>query len=548
MLIVALIAAVVGFGLAAWFWSRNREAARRATVSEARVATLSKYEVIEDAEARAAKITADAEGKAQAVLVEANAAARRTADEARARAEQVQADAAAARAKAEAEAAAMTSDAKETAKEYRERAGIHLKAAEIEAERIYAEARRKAEQIAGDALGAKENADKWASTASAMRNVVEGYGDRYLVPAFSLLDELADEFGFEEGGQKLKAARERSRRLIKEGRAADCDYVEANRKETAIAFVADAFNGKVDTILSGVRRDNFGTLQQKVNDAYALVNHLGEAFRNARITEEYRDARLDELRWAVVVHELREKDKEEQRAMRERIREEERAQREFERAMKEAAKEEELLLKARQKIEAEIGKASDEQRAKYEAQLAELNERLKAAEEKNQRAMSMAQQTRAGHVYVISNEGSFGENIYKVGLTRRLDPEDRIKELGDASVPFEFDIHAMIRSDDAPALECELHKRFVAGQVNKVNPRKEFFRVKLQEIRAEVERLGLSATWTMTAAAADYRETLAIERAIEGNALDVKHWTEKQLHAIEVNENANAYAAKEPAV
>lgn len=535
MLIVALIAAVAGFGLATLFWARHREAVRRASAAEARASALSKYEGIENAEERAGTLKAEAERTAKLVLADANAAAQRTADDARSRAEQVLAEAVVARAKADAEAAALTSDAKETAKEYRERAEIHLKAAEVEAERIYAEARRKAEEIAGNALAAKDNADRWASTANAMRNVVEGYGDRYLVPAFSLLDELADEFGFEEGGQKLKAARDRTRRLIKEGRAAACDYVEPNRKETAIAFVADAFNGKVDTILSGVRRDNFGTLQQKVNDAYALVNHLGEAFRNARITEEYRDARLDELRWAVVVHELREKDKEEQRAMRERIREEERAQREFERAMKEAAKEEELLLKARQKVEGEIAKASDEQRAKYEAQLAELNERLRAAEERNQRAMSMAQQTRAGHVYVISNEGSFGENIYKIGLTRRLDPEDRIKELGDASVPFDFDIHAMIRAEDAPALECELHKRFVAGQVNKVNPRKEFFRVKLQDIRAEVERLRLPATWTMTAAAADYRETLAIERAMTANSLDVKHWTEKQLEAIDAD-------------
>jgi hypothetical protein len=215
--------------------------------------------------------------------------------------------------------------------------------------------------------------------------------------------------------------------------------------------------------------------------------------------------------------------------------------------MKEAAKEEETLLKLRAKVLAEVEKAGDEQKAKFEKQLAEVNERLRLAEEKNQRALSMAQQTKAGHVYVISNVGSFGDDVLKIGLTRRLEPLDRIRELGDASVPFEFDVHALIRSDDAPALERELQKAFVRGQVNKVNARKEFFRVRVEDVRAVVERMGLGATWTMASAAREYRETLAIERALQEKKIDVNEWSAKQVEEHEAAMTQANVAEVEPA-
>jgi hypothetical protein len=141
----------------------------------------------------------------------------------------------------------------------------------------------------------------------------------------------------------------------------------------------------------------------------------------------------------------------------------------------------------------------------------------------------MAQQTKTGHVYVISNVGSFGTDVLKIGLTRRLEPLDRIRELGDASVPFEFDVHAMILSDDAPALEHALHRHFIASQVNKVNPRKEFFRVSLKTIREEIEKLGIQASWTMAAGATEYKQSQAIEKAIRENPASYQAWLNKQL-------------------
>lgn len=316
--------------------------------------------------------------------------------------------------------------------------------------------------------------------------------------------------------------------MVKNNTAAQCDYVEDYRRTTAIDFITDAFNGKVDTILTSVKQDNYGILKQKITDAYYLVNNLGKAFRNAVITSEYLESRLDELKWAVVCTELKNQEKEEQRRIREQMREEERAQREIEKAIKEAAKEEEMLKKAIEKAQQAVAKASEEQKVKYEMQLQELNEKLKQAEEKNQRALSMAQQTKSGHVYIISNIGSFGDNVFKIGMTRRLEPTDRVRELGDASVPFPFDIHAMIYSEDAPKLETTLHRTFVSNQVNKVNPRKEFFRVPLSDIRKQIDSMDIQAKWTMTAEAYDWRETLAIEKAIAKDKSLQLEWENKQ--------------------
>ncbi len=114
-------------------------------------------------------------------------------------------------------------------------------------------------------------------------------------------------------------------------------------------------------------------------------------------------------------------------------------------------------------------------------------------------------------------------------MTRRLEPLDRVRELGDASVPFEFDVHALIPSDDAPALEHALHQRFVRSQVNKVNPRKEFFRVPLQDVRRTLEEMQIAAAWTLTAEAREYRETQAIEKAFASKTLDEAAWAQQQM-------------------
>jgi len=504
----------------------NEKISKRSTEIETENKNLSKWVVV-----------ADADAKAQELIKAAQAVMDKTTTDAAALTAGAQQEASTLLANANNEVNTITSEAKQQSKELKEEAKATLNSATVQAGTIVDAANKRAEEIAGSAYEAMKNASLYEQTVKAMKNLIEGYGDQYIVPGHSLLDDLAEEFGHTQAGEELKKARERSKLMIHNGTAATCDYVEQNRRETAVNFVTDAFNGKVDSILSRVKNDNAGKLEQEIRDAFTLVNFNGKAFRDARVTEEYMNSRLEELKWAAIAQQLKLEDREEQRRIKEQIREEEKARREYERAMREAAKDEEMLHKAMEKAQKQMEQASAEQKSKYELQLQELTEKLKQAEERNQRALSMAQQTKRGHVYIISNIGSFGEHVYKIGLTRRLEPQDRIHELGDSSVPFEFDVHAFIFSDDAPALERQLHRHFVMKQMNKVNYRKEFFEVDLQHIREEVEKLGLAGTvkWTMTAAAQEYHETLAIEKAISEDPKKREAWLMRQLELEPVN-------------
>ena len=415
-----------------------------------------------------------------------------------------------------------------------QRVNSDIQQAKISSQRIIQEAQQKAREIAGNALDAKDNAKLYEQTAKSMKNIILGYGNDYLIPSHTLLDNLAETYGYSQASKDFKDIRAKIRSMIKNNQAATCDYSETNRRQTAISFITDAFNGKADSIITSAKHDNFGTLRQKLTDAFNLVNYNGMAFRNAHINDTYFQLRLEELRLACIIAEIHRRDIEEQRRIREQLREEEKSRREIEKALREAAKEEEMLQKTMEKAKAQLEKANAEQRAAYEAQIAELERKYHEAEELNKRALSMAQQTKAGHVYIISNEGSFGENIYKIGMTRRLEPIDRIRELSSASVPFPFDVHALIWSDDAPALETMLHKKFALSQVNKVNFRKEFFRLPLSEIRTELENCGLNVKWTISAEASEYRETLAIEKAIQDNPQAREDWLNHQLE-FEIN-------------
>ena len=150
---------------------------------------------------------------------------------------------------------------------------------------------------------------------------------------------------------------------------------------------------------------------------------------------------------------------------------------------------------------------------------------LAEAHATSERARSMAQMTKSGYVYVISNIGSFGDVVVKIGLTRRVNPDDRVRELGDASVPFRFDTHAMIYSEDAPALETALHQEFSDRRVNAANMRKEFFRVSLEEVEDAVRRLAPGADFFRDREAQEWHETLARrEQALEDMQLAVERF------------------------
>lgn len=134
----------------------------------------------------------------------------------------------------------------------------------------------------------------------------------------------------------------------------------------------------------------------------------------------------------------------------------------------------------------------------------------------------MAQQTKCGFVYIISNIGSFGENFIKIGMTRRLEPRDRIKELSNASVPFQYDVHTLIYSENAPKLEFLLHEHFKDFRINLVNNRKEFFRIPIKDVEIELKRLNISTNFILEPEAKQYRESQKILLEIENSSLNKK--------------------------
>ncbi|RPH53066.1 MAG: DUF4041 domain-containing protein, partial [Desulfobacteraceae bacterium] len=261
---------------------------------EAENAQLSKWKVVEDAVGKAKEILATAKAKIEKAVAHTKQLEEKASNEA------VQIVGT-----AKNEAASVTSEARQKAKELKEDAAKVLDSATVQAGKIIDTANKKAEEIAGSAYEAMKNADQFEKTAKAMKNIIEGYGDEYLVPSHSILDDLAKEFGFTEAGTELKNARERTRLMIRNNTAAACEYVEVKRKDTAINFVIDAFNGKVDSILSRVKNDNAGKLEQEIKDAFTLVNHNGKAFREAKILPEYLSSRINELKWAAVVQQLK---------------------------------------------------------------------------------------------------------------------------------------------------------------------------------------------------------------------------------------------------
>ena len=285
--------------------------------------------------------------------------------------------------------------------------------------------------------------------------------------------------------------------------------------ERAVRLSLRAFNNECDAALSNVRWNNVNAMEKRIQRAYEQINKLNETL-NIEINRTYFELKMKEL-W--LTHEYREKQKEERdhKAEMNRLkREEERLQRDLAAAEKDETRYQTLLEKAK----AEAARAAGMDATKYEAQIAELTKELNTAHAKAERAKSMAEQTRAGHIYVISNIGSFGEGVFKIGMTRRLEPLERVRELGDASVPFLFDVHAIIYCEDAPSVEKRMHSAFDKHRVNRANGRKEFFKVLPERVEAEIRKIDPGADFISGVEAQEYFETLAMIKA-EAQAVEV---------------------------
>ena len=284
--------------------------------------------------------------------------------------------------------------------------------------------------------------------------------------AESNLEQTASEL--ELAQEQSGAAKSISERLLNEVRK----NIKSNLTPVNYATQKDRF----DKVVAFCQRKGFEVAAETVEDFYA------------QLKDDYEEIMRKHFA------------KEEQARIKAKIREEQRAERELEREMKRTEAEKKAIEKA-------IAEALRRTNNEHSTEVEELRRRLAEAEEKSQRAIARAQLTRAGHVYVISNVGSFGENVFKIGLTRRLEPMERVRELSNASVPFPFDVHMMISSDDAPALEAALHRMFHKRGINRANLRKVFFAVSIEEIAHAVQKCHGEVEYTASPEALEYEET-----------------------------------------
>lgn len=324
--------------------------------------------------------------------------------------------------------------------------------------------------------------------------------------------------------ERIKEIVTKQKHLIKGGNACICqtEWVVGNSRKQGeimtrrnINLTLRAFNGECDALISKVRWNNVRRFEERIQKSFNAINKFGKS-NNTFITDNYLKLKLDELHLVYELANKKYQEKEEARAIREEQREGERAQREFEKARKEAEIEEKRYLKALERAKKDLGLVSGQQLEKLNSQITQLEQNLREAHEAKERAISRAQETKSGHVYIISNLGSFGENVYKIGMTRRLEPLDRVKELGDASVPFTFDLHAMIFSENAPELENLLHREFEDRRINKVNYRKEYFRATLDEIeQVIIDKFEKEVDFIKDIEAQQFRETKSIIKKLE---------------------------------
>lgn len=280
-----------------------------------------------------------------------------------------------------------------------------------------------------------------------------------------------------------------------------------------------AFNGECDSAIAKVKWNNIGTIEARIDKAFETINSLGSVQRIS-ISQDFASLKRKELRLEFELQEKLREEKEEQKRIREQMREEQKVLQEIERAKQNAEDEELKSQKALTKARNEMSKVTGVELEALHEKIAQLERNLKAAQEQRERAISQAQQTKRGHVYIISNVGSFGENVFKVGMTRRLEPLDRVYELGDASVPFEFDVHAMIFSENAPELERALHKKLDEHRMNLVDARAEFFYAELDVIERIVIELHGEIKLTKLAEAKEYRTTLSMREARKSQGLE----------------------------
>lgn len=344
--------------------------------------------------------------------------------------------------------------------------------------------------------------------------------DEILFQSYSLFKPMYDFSSSEVYKLQLDSIREQQKAMIKDKSAVDFfdgwtvdGSKSKGRKMTNdnIKMILRCFNTDCENAIDRVKYNNIDSMRNRIKKSYETLNKLNEV-NQISIRPSFLELKMSELQVAVEYALKKQDEKEEQKRIRQELREQAKLQKELEEARKNIVKEQQHYSNALTKLNTQLeSDLSEEQKNNLLEKKQEVEEQLQKLQKSLENVDYRAANQKAGYVYIISNIGAFGENVYKIGMTRRLEPMDRVDELGDASVPFNFDVHAMIFSEDAPKLEAALHKAFEDKKLNMINTRREFFHVTLDEIEQVVkENYDKTVEFVKTPPAEQYRRSKAI--------------------------------------
>ncbi len=333
------------------------------------------------------------------------------------------------------------------------------------------------------------------SNIKELKKDIITFSDEILVQDFGLYEPRYSFINADAYKAELTNIRNKQKAMIKDGSAVSgsIDWQINGSAAQGRKMIKDmqklllrAFNSECDEIIGKVKYNNYDASVKKMERSFNAIAKLGVTM-SVSIISNYYDLKIQELRLALEYQIQKQREKEEKAELRAQQREEARLQKELKEQRKNIDKERKHYEQALSNINKQISSSSDENIEDLNKKKEEIIQSLSDIDTKIKDIDYREANQKAGYVYIISNIGSFGEGIYKIGMTRRLNPQERVDELGDASVPFKFDVHAMIFSEDAPALEAKLHRAFEDRKLNLVNQRREFFKVSLDEIKEVVK-------------------------------------------------------------
>jgi hypothetical protein len=388
----------------------------------------------------------------------------------------------------------------------------------VDIERLIEQENNALEAARLEVKAAEQEVTSLHTQISQLRGQVLVLEQTLLLESFALYEPRFKLTASHEYKTRLDTVRERQKALLKRGEAATGDpgWVVNGSKTEGRKLVNDmqklilrSFNNEADSCVDNVKFDNIALGEKRIRQSFEACNKLGRVM-TVRLSDDYMNLKIDELRLAHEYQVKKQEEKEEAKRIREELREQQKLEQEIRTAREKISKERKHFTAALRDLGLRLDRVtSEEERALLIAKIAEVEAGKTALDNEEKEIDYREQNAKAGYVYVISNLGAFGEGVYKIGMTRRLDPMERIDELGDASVPFWFDVHTLVFSDNAPALEAKLHERFAVGRLNKVNARKEFFRADISEIEAVIRaNYDTVVEVTREAPAEQYRESL----------------------------------------